>query len=115
MSPETYSKIVLLMLGRESVAMAFSVADFFANGGKQILLNSAAQYGGYIAATTVGNTITPSILLSFFTNSKLAADFLQLSHSMPGQPEQVATVAFVFSTATLLTKTGDISTNATMR
>jgi hypothetical protein len=94
--------------------MAFSVADFFANGGKQILLNSAAQYGGYIAATAVGNTITPSILLPFFANSKLAADFLQLSHSMPGQPERVATVAFVFSTATLLTKTGDIPTNATM-
>jgi hypothetical protein len=34
------------MLGRESVAMAFSVADFFANGEKQFLINSAAQYGG---------------------------------------------------------------------
>ena len=33
---------------------------------------------------------------------------------MPGQPERVATVAFVFSTAGLLTKTGDIPTNATM-
>ena len=114
MSPETYYRIVLLMLARDSVALGFSLVNFFANGGKQILINSAAQYGGYIAATAVGNTITPEILIPVFANSKLAADFLQFSNNMPGQPERVATVAFVFSTAGLLTKTGDIPTNATM-
>jgi len=61
MSPETYYRIVLLMLARDSVALGFSIANFFANGGKEILINSAAQYGGYIAATAVGNSITPSI------------------------------------------------------
>ena len=84
MSPETYYKIVLLMLCRNSVAVGFSLADFFANGGKQILLNTAAQYGGYIAATAVGNTLTPSILIPVFANSKLAADFLQASQGMSG-------------------------------
>ena len=114
MSPETYYKIVFLLLARDSVALGFSLANFFANGGKEILINSAAQYGGYIAATAVGNSITPEILIPVFANSKLATDFLQLSNNLPGQPERVATVAFVFSTAGLLTKTGDIPTNATM-
>jgi hypothetical protein len=114
MSPQTYYKIVLLMLTRDSLALGFSIANFFANGGKTILINSAAQYGGYIAATAVGNSIAPQILIPIFANSKLAADFLQFSNNMPGQPERVATVALVFSTAGLITKTGDIPTNATM-
>ena len=114
MSPEIYYKIVLLMLTRDSVVMAFSLADFFANGGKQILINTAAQYGGYIAATAVGNNITPSILIPVLANSKLANDFLQVSHGMPGQPERVATIAFLFSAAGLITKTGDIPTNASV-
>ena len=46
MSPETYYKVVLLLLARDSVALGFSLANFFANGGKEILINSAAQYGG---------------------------------------------------------------------
>ena len=104
MSPETYYKVVLLLLARDSVALGFSLANFFANGGKEILINSAAQYGGYIAATAVGNSITPEILIPVFANSKLATDFLQLSNNLPGQPERVATVALVFSTAGLLTK-----------
>ena len=102
------------MLARESIALGFSLTNFFANGGKEILINSAAQYGGYIAATAVGNSITPAILIPIFANSKLATDFIQFSNNMPGQSERVATVAFVFSTAGLLTKTGDISTNPTM-
>jgi hypothetical protein len=101
-------------LGSGFSRSGFSLANFFANGGKEILINSAAQYGGYIAATAVGNSITPEILIPVFANSKLATDFLQLSNNLPGQPERVATVALVFSTAGLLTKTGDIPTNATM-
>ena len=114
MSPETYYKILLIILARNSTVVAFSLADFFANGGKQILINTAAQYGGYIAATAVGNNITPSILIPILANSKLATDFLQVSHSMPGQPERVATIAVLFSAAGLITKTGDIPTNASM-
>ena len=38
------SKVVLLLLARDSVALGFSLANFFANGGKEILINSAAQY-----------------------------------------------------------------------
>lgn len=114
MNPEIYFKILLLALGRDAVVTAFSLADFFANGGKQILINSAAQYGGYFAAKTVGNQIDPSILIPIVANSKLGADFLQASQAMPGHPERVATVAFVFSSAGLITKTTDILTNATM-
>lgn len=93
---------------------AFTLADFFANDGKQVLINSAAQYGGYFAAKAVGNTIVPSILIPIVANSKLGADFLPTSQGMPGHPERVATVAFIFSTAGLITKTADIPTNATM-
>lgn len=114
MDPETYYKILLIMLARDSSVMAFSLVDFFANGGKQILINTAAQYGGYIAATAVGNNITPSVLIPVLTNSKLANDFLQSSHNMPDQPERVATIAVLFSAAGLITKTGDIPTNTTM-
>lgn len=114
MSPETYYKIVFLILTRDTVAFGFSLANFFANGGKQVLINSAAQYGGYIASTAIGNNIGPSILLPIISNSKLAGDFIQFSNNMPVQPERVATVAFVFSTAALITKTGDIPMNATM-
>ena len=110
MSPETYYKIVLLMLAQDSVAMGFSLVNFFANGGKQILMNSAAQF----FATSVGNTITPEILVPIFANSKLAADFIQCSNTMPVQAERVARVAFVFATAGIITKTTDIPTNATM-
>lgn len=46
MAPEYFYKIVFLMLARESAVAAFSVADFFANDGKTILINSAAQWGG---------------------------------------------------------------------
>lgn len=114
MSPETYYKVVFLLLARDSVALGFSLANFFANGGKEIIINGAAQYGDYIAARAVGNSITPEILIPVFANSKLATDFLQLSNNLPGQPERVATVALLFSTAGLITKTGDIPTNATM-
>ena len=114
MSPETYYKIVLLMLAKDSVALSFSLGNFFANGGKEILVNTAAQYGGYIAAKAVGNSVTPAILIPIVANSKLASDFIQVSSNMPGQYERAATVAFVFSTAGLITKTTDIPTNATM-
>lgn len=114
MNPEIYFKILLLTLGRDTVSTAFSLADFFANDGKQILINSAAQYGGYFAAKTVVNQIALSILIPIVANSKLGTDFLQASQNMPGHPERVATVAFVFSTAGLITKTTGIATNATM-
>ena len=92
----------------------FSLANFFANGGKQILVTSAAQYGDYFAAKAVGNVITPSIIIPIIANSKLADDFLEASQGIPGHSERVATVAFVFSTVGLITKTGDIPMNASM-
>jgi len=84
MSPEIYYRIVLLVLARDSVAMGFSLADFFANGGKQILLNNAAQYGGYIAATAVGNTVTliPCRCRSFrrsFSKVAMAAKLVEIN------------------------------------
>jgi len=76
MNPEIYFKILLLTLGRDTVVTAFSLAAFFANVGKQILINSAVQYRGYFAAKTVGNQIVPSILIPIVANSKLGVDFL---------------------------------------
>ena len=97
--PKTFYRIVFLTLARDSAVTAFSLADFFANGGKQVLINAAAQYVGYIGAEAVGNTLTPEILLPIFANSKLAAGFIQAANNMPITSERAATVALVFSTA----------------
>ena len=40
--PVTYSKIIVIILAQNSVVAAFSVADFLANGGKQVLGNVIA-------------------------------------------------------------------------
>lgn len=104
-----------LILACDSVALGFSLANFFANGSKDVIINRLDQYGGYVAAKAVGNVITPEVLLPIFVKSKVAFDLLQHSSSLPGQPEGVATVTLVFSTAGLITKTGDVPTNATMK
>ena len=114
MTVQTYYKILLMILFQQSTITAFSLVDFFATNGKEVLINSAAQYGGYVASKAVGNNLTFSILMPVIANSKLATQFMQISHGMPGQVERVATVAFVFSTAGLLTRTADIPTNASM-
>lgn len=46
----------------------------------------------------MGNNFTFANLLPVFGNSKLAADFIQLSNSMPTQYERVASVAVIFAT-----------------
>lgn len=112
MSPETYYKIMLFTMGRFILVIGFSVGDFFANGGKQILINSIAQYGGYIGATTVNNVMTPLILIPIVSNLNIAKDFILVSSNMPEQAERVATVTLLFSAAGLITKTGNIPINA---
>ena len=76
MTPEIYLRIVLLALGRDSLATAFTVAEFFANGGKQIILNGLAQYGGYLGTQAVGNQVNPEMLLPIISNTQLAGKFL---------------------------------------
>lgn len=75
MAPESYYRIVLLMLAQESFALGFSLANFFTNGGKDVLINSAAQYGGYIATTTVGNAIVFGIGGLFLASSPAFASY----------------------------------------
>ena len=38
MNPETYYRIVLLMIQRELFVQAFGIADFLASGGQEIFL-----------------------------------------------------------------------------
>ena len=79
---ETYFKIMILALSRESLVTAFTVADFFANGGKQIIINGLVQYAGYLGSQAVGNQLTPEIVLPIVANTKLAGQFVQI----PGMP-----------------------------
>lgn len=115
MTTETYFKILLVLFYKDSVALGFSLAEFFANDGKKILLNSVAQYGTYITATAINNQFTPAILFPFFANSKLVSDYFEVSQTMSGHPERAATVALVYSAATGATKGADISLNAALR
>ena len=108
MNPETYFKIMILALGRESLVTAFTVLDLFTN--KQVLVNGVAQFAGYVGTNAIGNHMTPEIMLPILTNTKLAVKFLQL----PGTssvPERVATLAFTFGAGATVTKVGDIPTN----
>jgi len=43
-SPQTYLKLIWLVLGKEAAVTAFTFTEFLANGGKQIILNSPLQY-----------------------------------------------------------------------
>lgn len=110
MAPEIYFRILLLALGRDYVATAFTLGDFFANGGKQIILNSLAQYGGYVGAQAVGNQFTPQILLPIISNTQLASKFLQIP-GMPPVQERIATLAFTLGAGAAVTKTGDVPMN----
>ena len=110
MTPEIYFRIVLLALGRDYAVNAFTLVDFFANGGKQVVINSLSQYGGYVGAQAVGNQFTPQILLLFISNTQLASQFLQLPGMLPVQ-ERIATLALTLGASAAVTKTGDIPTN----
>ena len=112
MAPETYFRIVLLMLARDSAVLGFSLMNFLENGGKKILINSAAQYVGYVSTKAVANNITPDMVFPVIVNSKIAVNFLQVTNKLPGQPETVATVAGAFTIAGLLARNTDIPTNA---
>ena len=108
MDPNTYFKIMILALGRESLVTAFTVFDLLTN--KQVLVNGVAQFAGYVGTNAIGNHMTPEIMLPILTNTKLAVKFLQL----PGTssvPERVATLAFTFGAGATVTKVGDIPTN----
>ena len=78
MTPNTYFKILLLVLGQDSFVRAFTIADFLANEGKQVLVNASAQYGAYIGSQAIGNQVTPEIVLPVIANLPLAGKFLQI-------------------------------------
>ena len=101
-NPVTYSRIIFIIWAQNSVVAAFSVADFLANGGKQVLVNAAAQYAGYMLA----NPENLNNLVPICANSKVALDFIQAANSMPIANERVATVALLYTTATAVIKTG---------
>ena len=47
MPPELYFRIALLMMSRDLVTYAFSIPEFLAQGGGEILINVGAQALGY--------------------------------------------------------------------
>ena len=110
MTPNTYFKILLLVLGQDSFVRAFTIADFLANEGKQVLVNASAQYGAYIGSQAIGNQVTPEIVLPVIANLPLAGKFLQI----PGKSsveEWIATLALTYGAGAAVTKVGDVPMN----
>ena len=95
MTPDTYFKIFLLAVGKDSLAAAFTLGEFFANGGKQVVVNALVQYGGYLGTQAVGNQVTPEMVLPVIANTQLAGKFLQIP-GMPPVQERIATLAFTY-------------------
>lgn len=114
MNPYSFFKIVFFVLAYGTGGSAFSINNFFANDGKQVLFNGVVQYGAYVGAQAVGNHLSRAILFPIVANSKVAADFIQAAGPLPSQGERAATVALVFSAAAAVTKSGDIPTNVAM-
>ena len=110
MTPETYFKILLLSLGRDCFVTAFTGADFFMNGGKQVIFNALVQYGDYVGSQAIGNQVTPEMLLPIIANTQLTGKFLQIPGIPPVQ-ERVATLALTYGAGAAVTKIGDIPMN----
>ena len=113
MTQQTYFKILLLALGQDSLAAAFTVGEFFANGGKQVIANILVQYVGYLGTQAVGNQVTPEMVLPIIANTQLAGKFLQIP-GMPPVQERVAILAFKYGAGAAVTKVGDLPMNLTV-
>jgi len=94
MNPYSFFKIVFFVLAYGTGGSAFSINNFFANDGKQVLFNGVVQYGAYVGGQAVGNHLSPAILFPIVANSKVAADFIQAAGPLPSQGERAATVSF---------------------
>jgi len=49
--PQAIFRVIIFTFAGEYGAIALSLANFMANGGKQTLINGVYQYGTYVGAT----------------------------------------------------------------
>ena len=110
MTPDVYFRIVLLMMGRESLVSGFSMLDFFSDPG--ILKNIGAQALGYGFGVLTNRPIEPIKLLPpLISYGPQAYDFVtQVTGAT--RTERVATLACLLSGAGFISETGDTVVNA---
>ena len=103
-SPETMLRVVAFTLVGEFGAAAFSLAVEM----RSLCTNAAVQYGTYIGAQAVGNTVP--VFLPVIANTRLIQHYVTASAG--GTPaEKALSVGLLFSAAGVLTRTSDVPTN----
>lgn len=110
MTPDVYFRILLLMMGRESLVAAFSILDFVSH--PDFVKNCGAQVLGYGFGVLTNRPIEPIKLLPpLISYGPQAYDFVtQVTGAT--RTERVATLACLLSGTGLLSKTGDPVLNA---
>ena len=110
MTPDVYSRIVLLTMGHEAFVSGFSMLDFFSH--PDFLKNVAAQGLGYTFGVLTNRPIEPIKLLPpFISYGPEAYDFITQGTGAT-RAERIATLAFLLSGTGFLSKTGDPVLNA---
>lgn len=107
MPSEVYFRIALFMMSRDLISSAFSIPEFIAQGGGEILKNVWAQAVGYgFGVLTDRSFEAVKLLPPIISNAPQAYDFVNKVTGVT-RVERVATLAFIFSGTGLLSKTGD--------
>lgn len=112
MPPEIYFRIALLMMSRDLLTTAFSIPEFLAQGGGEILKNVGAQAVGYGFGVLTDRPFEATKLLPpIISCAPQTYDFVTKVSGVT-RVERVAKLAFLFSGTGLLSKTGDPVLNA---
>ena len=112
MPPEVYFRIALIMMSRDLLSSAFSIPEFIAQGGGEIIKNVGAQALGYGFGVLTDRPFEAGKLLPpIISSAPQAYDFVSKVTGVT-RVERIATLAFLFSGTGLLSKTGDPVLNA---
>lgn len=107
MPPEIYFRIALLMMSRDLLSYAFSIPEFLAQGGAEIIKNIAAQAVGYSFGVLTDRPFESiKFLPPIIRCAPQTYDFVTQVQGVT-RLERASTIAFLFSGTGLLTKTGD--------
>ena len=110
MAPDIYFRILLLMVGRDSLIATFSILDFASQ--PNFVINRGSQLLGYGFGVLTNRLIEPIKLLpSLLSYGPDAYEFVSQVTGTT-RTERIATLAFLLSGTGLLSRTGDPVLNA---
>ena len=104
MTPEIYCSVLLMTVLQNSVVTAFSLANFFANDGTKILVNSAAQYAGYLFTQLPQNQITMTVVPVLY-NTWVTGNYVHAAGNIPDSGQRALIPAIIYTAAGIITKT----------